>query len=154
MKELNIYLESGIKGPHRRNGVVGYVIEWRTEKGPVTLTNFVYIEDAAENRATLCGLTAALARIKENCILNIFTSSNYLYRGFEIEKRVDKWRENGWKTAQGTEVKNKDKWLEVLNLANGSMCTYRLNEKNEYSEWLAREAEKRQAAMQKGIKDG
>lgn len=150
MKELNIYLESGIRGPHRRDGVVGYIIEWPTEKGSATLTDFEKVEDASENRATLCGLAAALARIKEKCILNIFTSSNYLYRGFEIEKRVEKWRENGWKTAQGTEVKNKDKWLEVLNLANGSLCCYRLNEKNEYSEWLARETSKRQAAMQKG----
>lgn len=149
MKELNIYLESGIKGPRRRDGVVGYVIEWKTEKGPATLTNFVPVEDMAENRATLCGLTAALARIKENCVLNIFTSSNYLYKGFEIENRVGKWRENGWKTSQGTEVKNKDKWQEVLILANGSMCTFRLNEKNEYSDWLTRETQKRQAAVQK-----
>ena len=150
MKELNIYLESGIKGPCRRDGVVGYVIEWKTEKGPVTLTKFEHVEGAAENRATLCGLTAALARIKENCILNIFTSSNYLYKGFEIENRVEKWRENGWKTAQGREVKNKDKWMEVLNLANGSLLTLHLNERNEYSDWLARETKKRQEAVRQG----
>lgn len=150
MKELNIYLESGIRGPHRRDGVVGYIIEWPTEKGPATLTGFEKVEDVSENRATLCGLTAALARIKEKCILNIFTSSNYLYRGFEIEQRVEKWRANGWKTAQGKEVKNKDKWLEVLNLANGSLCSYRLNEKHEYSDWLVRETNKRQAAVQQG----
>lgn len=144
MKELNIYLESGIKGPRRRDGIVGYVIEWRSKKGPVTLTDFVRIENAAENRAELCGLTAALSRIKENCILNIYTSSDYLYQGFEMERRIEKWRKNGWRTARGKEVKNKDKWLEVLNLANGSLCACRLNEKNEYSDWLAREIKKMQ----------
>lgn len=153
MKELNIYLESGIKGPRRRNGVVGYIIEWKTDRGPVTLTKFERVEDVAENRAVLCGLTAALSRIKEKCILNIFTSSDYLYLGFEIEKRVEKWSANGWKTANGTEVKNRDKWQETLNLLNGSMHFFRLNERNEYSEWLAREINKRQAAVQRERSD-
>lgn len=148
MKELNIYLESGIKGPRRRNGVVGYIIEWKTEKGPATLTKFECVEDVAENRAVLSGLTAALSRIKEKCILNIFTSSDYLYLGLEI--RVEKWRANGWKTANGKEVENKDKWQETLNLLNGSLYFFRLNEKSEYSEWLARETKKRQAAVQQG----
>lgn len=145
MKELNIYLESGIKGPRRRDGVVGYIIEWKTDKGPATLTDFKCVEDASENRAVLIGMTAALSRIKEKCILNVYTSSNYLYMGFEKDRRVKKWIENGWKTAAGSEVKNRDKWEEMLILLNGSLHSYHLNEKNEYSEWLARETEKRQA---------
>lgn len=153
MKELNIYLESGIRGPRRRDGVVGYIIEWKTGKGPATLTKFEHLEDVSENRAVLCGLAAALSRIKEKCILNIFTSSDYLYLGFEIEERVEKWRANGWKTANGKEVKNKDKWQETLNLLNGSLYCFRLNEKSEYSEWLARETGKRQAAVQQEGRD-
>lgn len=148
MRELNIYIETGIRGPCKRNGIVGYIIEMRTEKGPATLTNFIRVEDVAENRAVLCAVTAALSRIKEKCVLNIFTNSNYLYLGFEIENRAQKWAQAGWKNRKGQEIKNLDKWQETLNLLNGSLYRFHLNERNEYGDWLARETEKRQAALQ------
>lgn len=78
MRELNIYLETGIRGPRRRDCVIGYVIEWKTPKEPVTLSNFKVFRGLTENRAVLCAATAALSRIKEKCVLNIYTSSNYL----------------------------------------------------------------------------
>ncbi|KAI0809883.1 ribonuclease H-like domain-containing protein [Xylaria sp. FL0064] len=46
--------------------------------------------------------------------LVIKSDSAYLVNG--MTAHIEKWRQNGWCTAKGTEVKNKDLWMELEDL--------------------------------------
>ena len=41
----------------------------------------------------------------------IITDSNYVYRG--ITSWITRWKKNGWKTCNGTEIRNQDLWLRL-----------------------------------------
>jgi ribonuclease HI len=92
----------------------------------------------------------AVIKALEKCLelkhdrVRVYTDSNYVKMGLlEWSKN---WERNGWKTALGGEVKNKDLWIRMLEL----MRTFEMvdvrwvkahngNEKNERVDNLARE---------------
>jgi ribonuclease HI len=92
----------------------------------------------------------AVIKALEKCLelkhdrVRVYTDSNYVKMGLlEWSKN---WERNGWKTASGGEVKNKDLWIRMLEL----MRTFEMvdvrwvkahngNEKNERVDNLARE---------------
>ena len=47
------------------------------------------------------------------------------------------------KTGKNVEVKNRDLWQELLNLLNGNIYKFMLNETNAYGNMLHQEIEKR-----------
>ena len=51
----------------------------------------------------------AMEYFDEKKEIEIFTDSKYLKDG--IEKWINNWKVNGWKTANKKQVKNKDLWL-------------------------------------------
>ena len=58
-------------------------------------------------------LTAALKgleSLEEQCHVEVLTDSRYLQRG--ISEWLVKWKKNGWITAEGYPVKNRDLWQE------------------------------------------
>ena len=46
--KVNIYIASSIKALKPSNGVVGYVIETQTSKGPATLTQFGTVKEVSK----------------------------------------------------------------------------------------------------------
>ena len=66
-----------------------------------------------------------------------------MYQGFAGTCRVEKWIKSGWKTGKNVEVKNQDLWQELLNLLNGNIYKFMLNETNAYVNMLHQEIEKR-----------
>ena len=50
--------------------------------------------------------------------LMIYSDSNYVVQG--VTEWKHKWKENGWKTAGGDDVKNKDIWMELASLVEKS----------------------------------
>jgi ribonuclease HI len=54
----------------------------------------------------------------------IFTDSQYVKNGITLW--IKSWNANGWQTARGKSVKNKDQWqrLHALNIAFGSSLTW------------------------------
>jgi ribonuclease HI len=63
----------------------------------------------------------AVVRALEECLdkgileIRLFTDSNYVKNG--ISSWIKNWKRNGWKTASGTSVKNKELWIEIDTLA-------------------------------------
>jgi ribonuclease HI len=59
----------------------------------------------------------AILRALEECnkrdiqVVRIFTDSNYVKQG--INSWIINWRKNGWKTAKGAPVKNKELWEAI-----------------------------------------
>ena len=135
---VNIYLESTISSPKESTGVVGYVVEVPTSKGPATFSNFHSIT-ATKNQAQIMALNMALSRIKKMPLaLSIYADFDYLAAGF-TQGWVDQWKENGWKNAKGEVVKNASLWQETLILLNGNEISVNTGEQHEYKNWIQNE---------------
>lgn len=66
---------------------------------------------ATNNQMELMGPIAALQALKEPCIVEIFSDSQYVVRGFN--DWMAGWKRRNWKTAAGADVKNRDLWLAL-----------------------------------------
>jgi ribonuclease HI len=59
----------------------------------------------------------AVVKALEECLkqgileIQLFTDSNYVKNG--ITSWIKNWKRNGWRTAAGTPVKNKELWIEI-----------------------------------------
>jgi ribonuclease HI len=63
------------------------------------------------NRMELLAAVEALARLKEPCIVEFFTDSQYLRRG--ITQWIATWKAKGWQTMKREPVKNVDLWRRL-----------------------------------------
>ncbi len=111
MKEVTIFTDgacSGNPGP----GGWGVVLIHGDNKMEI----FDGEPHTTNNRMELMAVINALRQLKESCLVNIYTDSVYVKDG--ITKWILKWKENGWKTANGQPTKNKDLWLELNNQAS------------------------------------
>lgn len=52
MRQVNLYTASGIRAPRAAAGTAGYILEMKTEKGPVTLTKTAEILNGHEFSVT------------------------------------------------------------------------------------------------------
>lgn len=65
------------------------------------------------NRMELRGAIEGIRRLADtHAPLQAFTDSTYVIRG--IRQWVHGWRRNGWKTAEGKDVLNRDLWEELI----------------------------------------
>lgn len=134
MKEVSIYIATSIRGRWNRDGYIGYCLEYYREgsKYPSTLTDYERVENLNANRAEQEALIRAISRIREKCILSVYTESEYLYQGFAEDANIERWIKAGWRTTRGTEVKNRDKWQELIRLLQGNLYKFYLKETNAY----------------------
>jgi len=63
------------------------------------------------NRMELMAAIKGLEALREPCMVQLFTDSEYVRRG--ITEWMLKWRNNGWRTADRKPVKNADLWREL-----------------------------------------
>jgi ribonuclease HI len=111
MENICIYSDgacSGNPGP----GGWGYVIV-----NGAAISKEVYGHDTSttNNKMEMMGAIRGLESFPSRQKINLYTDSNYLKNG--ITDWSKKWQRNGWKTADGKDVKNKDLWerLVILN---------------------------------------
>ena len=69
--------------------------------------------DTTNNRMELMAVICGLNALKRTCNVTIVTDSQYVMKAFK-EGWLDKWQENGWKTADKKPVKNQELWEELL----------------------------------------
>lgn len=74
-----------------------------------------YEANTTNNRMELGAAVNALKALKEPCNVTLTTDSQYLKKAF-TDGWLNNWQKNGWKTATKQPVKNKDLWLELLQL--------------------------------------
>ena len=104
-------------------------------------------ENTTNNRMELTAAIEALRLLKRNCIVDLYTDSAYLCNAFEKEW-LNKWRTNGWKTANKHDVENKDLWEQLDELCNIHTVVFHKvkghadNEENNRCDKLARDAVK------------
>ena len=74
--------------------------------------------NTTNNRMEMMGVVKALEESlrREYLEVCIYTDSNYVKQG--ITQWIHKCKKNGWKTSSGSDVKNKDLWIEIDTLRN------------------------------------
>src|SRR5690606_1153535 len=66
-------------------------------------------EDATtNNRMELTAAVEALKALKRPCRVRLYTDSTYVQRG--ITEWLERWKRNGWRTADRKPVRNQDLW--------------------------------------------
>lgn len=63
------------------------------------------------NRMEMLAAIKALAALKEGCVVELTTDSQYLRQG--IQQWIHNWKRNGWRTASKQAVKNVDLWQQL-----------------------------------------
>ncbi len=103
------------------------------------------------NRMELTAAVEALTALKTPCEVTVVTDSQYLKNAFTAGW-LRNWQRNGWKTASKQPVKNKDLWLQLLELVDQHELTWAWTKghaghfENEIVDKLALEARRRGAA--------
>ena len=69
------------------------------------------VKDSTNNRMELLAAIKGLEALKEPCEVILSTDSKYLMKG--ITEWIDKWKNNGWKTAAKKPVKNVELWEQL-----------------------------------------
>lgn len=67
--------------------------------------------ETTNNRMELMAAIVALEALQRPCGVDLTTDSQYVKRG--VLEWMPRWRRNGWKTAAGQAVKNKDLWQRL-----------------------------------------
>jgi len=109
VKKVTIYTDgacSGNPGPGGWGAILMYGdAKKEISGGDVSTTN---------NRMELISVIMALDALREPCVVNLYTDSQYVANAINLGW-LDSWRRMGWKR-KGGEVKNPDLWIKLVPL--------------------------------------
>ena len=94
---------SGNPGPGGWGVVLRYGQQEKELKGGEAFTT--------NNRMELTAAIEALQSLKRSCEVRLHTDSQYLRGG--VTSWIDRWKCNGWRTAERMAVKNEDLWRRL-----------------------------------------
>jgi ribonuclease HI len=103
LKHVEIYTDGACRGNPGPGGWGAILRHHKAEReinGAETNTT--------NNRMELLAAIRALQALKEPCTVDLYTDSEYLRRG--IGEWMQRWKTNGWRTADRKPVKNEDLW--------------------------------------------
>lgn len=112
MKEVIIYTDgacSGNPGP----GGWGAILMYKDLKKEISGGNPNTTNNVMEMTAVIEGLKL----LKEPCDIEIYSDSAYVVNAFN-EHWIDGWIKKNWQNSKKEPVKNKELWLELLELLN------------------------------------
>ena len=134
---VNIYITTSIRGPARKNGGYGYVIEFIKKDGsPITRSGVGYEIKATENKLVLMALKAALKRLTKRCSALVFTKCDYVFSSYKNEW-IFEWKKNGWTNARGVKLSNWELWRDISELSTMHELSFEsVDVKNPYEMWI------------------
>jgi len=92
-------------------------------------------KETTNNKMELQAVIEALKLVKYPCEIEIYSDSAYVVNAFK-QKWIDNWIKNNWKTADKKEVKNVERWkelLELLSVHNYTFIKVKGHSDNEYN---------------------
>lgn len=141
-KKVNLYLECNTTVFGKKERLCGYVLEYITEKGPVTLVD--YREGRGTyNREFLRGLAEALERVKEPCVLSIYGQNRFVMN--MLRDRLKDWAAEDF-ISNGRPIMNQEEWRRIWEQVQKHKVTVELGE-HAYSRWLLSEMEDKNAGI-------
>ena len=138
--QINLYLETSIKGPRIRDGAYKYVLECFLDGVPKTRDGSGQLQDATENQLALAALLAALKRITKPASIRIFTRCGHVVHALQ-NHWPRQWQASGWKNAKGKPVSNIDLWEQLLEALEPHVYTI-TEDDHSYKEWMLVELSK------------
>lgn len=137
MDDVNICIEIRIRGFRAGKGYYAYLLEYIDKrKEPRTKIGFGVVEDATKAKLTLTALIEALKRFVKPCSVWVSAEYNLFINAFKKEW-VKNWKENGWKRAQGKELKHEQLWKECVGLLENHLYDIDFEKKgHDYKERL------------------
>lgn len=106
MKHIKIYTDGacrGNPGPGGWAALLRYGEHEKILKGAEHATT--------NNRMELTAAIKGIEAVKENCIIDFYTDSQYVQKG--VSEWMPAWKKRNWKKADKKPVKNADLWLEL-----------------------------------------
>ena len=142
MKEITIYTDgacSGNPGPGGWGAVLIFQGNQKEISGGA--------KDTTNNIMEMTAVIEALKLLKEPCIVNLHSDSAYVVNAFN-ELWIEGWLAKGWVNSKKEPVKNKELWLELIELTNKHKVKFikvkghSTNELNNRCDYLATTAAK------------
>jgi len=120
MSKLKVYTDGACSGNPGPGGWAAVLLYGTAQK---EISGFV--QSTTNNRMELLAAIEGLKAIKPQPDLKVelYSDSAYLVNAVN-QKWLTGWQENGWRTADKKEVKNKDLWLELIELNSKLSPTY------------------------------
>ena len=148
MQEVSIYLETSIRGLNKTIGWYGYIVEYIDSHGREhTRGGCNYKMGVTPNMLILTAFCAALDELKKGCRIRVYTDNAYLRES--CERRLIRWRENGWKTAHKEPIRNMALWQQVSEKISVHVIRFGTEEdpdyKGKYRDQIGEEIERRKA---------
>ena len=142
MKEITIYTDgacSGNPGPGGWGAVLIFQGNQKEISGGA--------KDTTNNIMEMTAVIEALKLLKEPCMVNLHSDSAYVVNAFN-EHWIEGWLAKGWVNSKKEPVKNKELWLELIELTNKHKVKFikvkghSTNELNNRCDYLATTAAK------------
>ena len=110
MPNVIIYTDGACSGNPGPGGWAAILISGNTKK-EISGGN----KNTTNNIMELTAILEALKVLKVECKVDLYSDSAYCVNAFE-QKWIYGWIKKNWKTADGSDVKNKEIWQEIYNL--------------------------------------
>ena len=123
MKNIHLYSDGGCFRNGKANAVGGYgyiLLDFENKKKKEGKAAY---KGTTNNIMELKGVIEGLKQLKTKCNVKIFTDSQYVVNGFN-KGWIDSWQKNDWKTSAKKPVKNKELWMELLELTKKHNCEF------------------------------
>lgn len=132
---VQIYIYQSPSFGRVKHGKAIWLIQVMTIKGPATRYGIVRADDISARRLFLLALKEALSKLTKRCQIELYTTDrffmNVINRGL-----LGRWSKNGFKSARGADIKNKDLWEGVNILSNLHTIRIIETQEHEYMSWM------------------
>ena len=108
MKTVDIYTDGACSGNPGVGGYCAILIYNDVEK--LISGNE---QNTTNNRMELYAVIKGLECLKERCVVNLYSDSQYVVDAFNKDWILS-WKTNNWKTSNKKEVKNQDLWIRLF----------------------------------------
>ncbi|MBK8972774.1 MAG: ribonuclease HI [Hahellaceae bacterium] len=106
-KTVDIYTDGACKGNPGPGGW-GAILLWGAQEKELKGGE----PETTNNRMEMTAAIEALRALKQSCVVNLHTDSQYVRQG--ITQWLPGWVRKNWKTSGGQAVKNRDLWEALL----------------------------------------
>lgn len=103
MKKVLIFTDGACRG---NPGPGGWAALLRYDKHEKKISGFE--KETTNNRMELVATIKALASLRESCLVQLYTDSQYVQKG--ITEWLPNWKKRNWRKADNKPVKNADLW--------------------------------------------
>lgn len=118
MKEVTVYTDGACSGNPGKGGW-GAVLMFNGHKKEISGAE----NNTTNNRMELLAVIKALEKLKEPCIVKLYSDSAYVVNAFN-QGWIESWQKNNFRGSDKKEIKNLDLWQQLINLTNTHNVTF------------------------------